>query len=120
MQANEKTSPAQPTDREQLKRHFDSVFEDIDAYMAETDEDKRDELREQLEPLCFTKRIEYKIEIAWGGPAYGFKLYYDPACKEWVTGLFWWADWFKYEEEALSPEELTKVLDAYSMDCQVE
>ena len=85
-----------------------------------TDEGKRDELREQLAPLCFMKRVEHKIQIAWGGPEYGFKLYYDPECKEWVSGLFYWADWFKYEEEPLSPEELDKVLDAYSMDCQVE
>ena len=65
------------------------------------------------------KRIEHKIQIAWGGPEYGFKLYYDPESKDWISGLFYWADWFKYEDEALSPEELDKVVEAYSMDCMV-
>ena len=100
-------------------RRFDSVFEDIDAYLSERNEDKRDELREQLVPLCLMRRVEYKVQIAWGGPEYGFKIYLDPDSKEWVSGLFYWADWFKYEEESLSPEELDKVLDAYSMDCQL-
>ena len=114
------TSPAGPTDREKLKQRFDSVFEDIDAYLTEADEGKREELQEQLAPLCFMKRVEHRIQIAWGGPEYGFKLYWDPEGKEWVSGLFYWADWFRYEEEPLSPEELQKVLDAYPMDCMVE
>ena len=114
------TSSAQLTDRQKLIRQFDSVFEDFDAYFAEKDEDKREGLREQLEPLCFMKRIEHKIQIAWGGPEYGFKLYFDPEAKQWVHGVFYWADWFKYEEEPLSPAEMDKVVDAYSMDCMVE
>jgi hypothetical protein len=114
------TSPAQPTDRDQLRRHFDSVFQKIDAFLDESDEDRREELREQLQPLCFMKLVEHKIQIAWGGPEYGFKLYYDPESKEWVRGLFYWADWFKYEEEPLSPAELDRVLEAYAMDCMVE
>jgi hypothetical protein len=118
--ANEKQSPAAPTDREQLTRYFNSVIEDIDAYLSERNENKREVLREQLEPLCFMKLIEHKIQIAWGGPEYGFKLYFDPECKEWLRGVFYWADWFKYEEESLSQAELEKVIDAYSMDCLVE
>jgi hypothetical protein len=117
--ANNESLPT-PTDREQLRRHFTSVFADIDAYLAEQDEDKGEELRQQLEPLCFMKRIEHKIQLAWGGPEYGFKLYYDPECREWVSGLFYWADWFKYEQEPLSPEELDKVVEAYAMDCLVK
>jgi hypothetical protein len=114
------TPPAQPTDRDQLRRYFDSVFQDIDAFLAEKDEDRREELRAQLEPLCFMKLVEHKIQIAWGGPEYGFKLYYDPEGKEWVSGLFYWADWFKYEEEPLSPAEMDRVLEVYAMDCMVE
>src|SRR5207248_7656000 len=90
-QDHENTPPAEPTDREKLLRQFTSVFEDIDAYLAETDEDKREEWRAQLEPLCFMRRIEHKIQLAWGGPEYGFKLYYDPECKEWARGVFYWA-----------------------------
>jgi hypothetical protein len=117
--ANE-TSPARPTDREQLQRSFASVFEDIDAYLTEQDDRKRDERREELGPLCFMQRIEHKIQIAWGGPEFGFKLYYDPEGKEWISGVFYWADWGAHEEEPLSQEELDKVLDAYAMDCMVE
>ena len=118
--AHEKQLPATSTDREKLKQYFDSVFEDIDAYLSEQNDDKREELREQLEPLCFMKLIEHKIQIAWGGPEYGFKLYFDPECKEWMRGVFYWANWFKYEEESLSQAELDKVIDAYSMECLVE
>jgi hypothetical protein len=114
------TPPAQTTDRERLRRCFDSVFEDINGFLGERDDRKRDERREQLGPLCFMKRIEWKIQIAWGGPEYGFKLTYDPECREWLYGVFYWADWFKYEEEALTDEELDKVIDAYSMECMVE
>lgn len=110
------SSPAPPTDREQLLRYFDSVFKDIDGFLNEKDERKRDEQRDQLGPLCFMKRVEWKIQIAWGGPEYGFKLYFDSECREWLNGVFYWADWFKYEEESLSPDELDKVVNAYSMD----
>ena len=82
--ANE-TSPAQSPDRNELRRYFDSVFDDIHAFLAEEDEKKQEELREQLEPLCFMKLIEHKIQIAWGGPEYGFKLYFDPECKELIS-----------------------------------
>lgn len=120
MAATERKPPATPTDRERLKRCFDSVFTDIDAFFAERDDDKREQLRERLEPLCFMKRIEHTIQLAWGGPEYGFKLSYDPESREWVRGLFYWADWFKYEEEKLSPSELERVVEAYSMDCLVD
>ena len=116
--ANE-TSPARSTDRDELRRYFDSVFQDINAYLAEEDDNQREELREQLEPLCVMRRIEHKIQIAWGGPEYGFKLYFDPVCREWVHGIFYWADWFKYEDEPLSPEELDQAVVAYGMDCLV-
>ncbi len=119
--ANDKqTASAPPTDRQQLLRYFDSVFEDIDGFLTEQDDQRREERREQLGPLCFMKRVEWKIQIAWGGPEYGFKLYYDPECREWMHGVFYWADWFKYEEEALSPAEMDKVIDAYSMDSWTE
>ena len=114
------TSPAPATDREHLQRYFDSVFEDIDGFLNEKDEKQREERREGLGPLCFMKRIEWKIQIAWGGPEYGFKLYYDPEAKEWMHGVFYWADWFKYEEESLSPAEMDKVLEVYAMDCMVQ
>lgn len=115
METNE-SSPAQPTDYERLQRCFDSVFADITSLLGEKDDEKRDERRELLAPLCVMKRIEWKIQIAWGGPEYGFKLHFDPECREWVDGLFYWADWFKYEERPLSAAELVSVIDAYSMD----
>jgi chemotaxis protein CheZ len=106
---------------ERVSRFADVVrAKDIDGFLTEKDERKREERRESLEPLCFMKRIEWKIQIAWGGPEYGFKLYYDPEAKEWLHGVFYWADWFKYEEQPLSPAEFEKVLDAYAMDCIAE
>lgn len=120
MEHSHEKAPAEPTDREELQGHFSSVFADIDAYLAEADEAKREERREQLEPLCFMKKVAHTIQLAWGGPEYGFKLYYDPECKEWTHGLFYYRSWFTHEEQSLSPEELKKVLDAYSMYCVAE
>ena len=114
------TSPASSADRDELRRHFDSVFQDITAYLAARNDNRREAFREQLEPLCVMRRIEHKVQIAWGGPEYGFKLYYDPECGEWVHGVFYWADWFTYEEEPLSPGELDQAVDAYALDCLVE
>jgi hypothetical protein len=114
------TSPASSSDREELQRHFASVFTDINAFVAEEDPGKQEELREQLAPLCCMKRLEYKVQIAWGGPEYGFKLSYDPQAQEWVDGRFYWADWFRYEEEPLSPSEVEKVVTAYAMDSLVD
>jgi hypothetical protein len=108
------------TDREHLLRYFDSVFEDINGFLTEKDDKKREERLECLGPLCFMKRIEWTIQIAWGGPEYGFKLYFDPECREWLHGVFYWADWFKYEEEPLSPVGMDKVIDAYSMESVAE
>ena len=114
--ATDKKSSATLTDREELLRCFGSVLEDVNGFLTEADEKKREERREKLGPLCFMKRVEWKIQIAWGGPEYGFKLYFNPECREWICGIFYWADWFKYEEESLSPSELENVVEAYSMD----
>jgi hypothetical protein len=114
------TSPAPETDREQLRRCFDSVFDDINGLLDERDEQKREERQEQLGPLCVMKRIEWNIQLAWGGPAYGFKLYYDPESRDWIRGDFYWAHWFKYEEQELSQAEMDKVIEAYSMESMVD
>lgn len=96
------------------------MFQDITAYLAEDNDRRRDELREPLQPLCVMRRIEHTVQLAWGGPEYGLKLYYDPECREWVHGVFYWADWFKYEEEPLSREQLDQAVDAYASDCLVD
>ncbi len=115
--AHASTTPsATPTNREQLQRCFAAVVNEIDTFLTEGDEDKRESLREQLEPLCFMRLVEHRVQLAWGGPEYGFKLSYDPDARCWVYGVFYWADWFTYEEEGLSPEELDKVVEAYAMD----
>ena len=89
-------------------------------FLDEQDEDRRDELREQLQPLCFMKRIELTIQLAWGGPEYGFRLVYDWDSRDWINGVFYFANWFTYDEVPLNPAEMDQVVDAYSADSLVE
>ena len=110
------TSPTEPeTERQKLVRHMRSVFEEIDAYLDENDDRKRDDLAEAMAPLCVTKQIELHVQLAWGGPSYGFKLYYDPEARDFVNGLFYYANRFTYEEQWLSGRELDRVVDAYGL-----
>jgi hypothetical protein len=41
---------------------------------------------EELDPLSVDERIELKIELSWGGPGDGFKLYLDKITREPVEG----------------------------------
>ena len=114
------TSPAGPkAERQALVGHMKAVFEEIAAYLDEADDERRDALAERMAPLGVMKQIELHVQLAWGGPSYGFKLYYDPEAEDFVNGLFYYANWFTYEEQWLSGQELDTVIDAYGLyhDC---
>jgi hypothetical protein len=61
-----------------------------------------------IEPLR-----QLKITLSWGGPSDGFLLTYDGTSHELLRGCYWYADWFTYAEESLSPEEAELVNDLY-------
>jgi hypothetical protein len=112
--SSDRTAPAE-TNKEKLLRHLRSVLDDAQAYLEETDEERREERQEALQPLCVMKRIEVNVQLAWGGPSYGFKLLRDPESKEFDSGVFYYADWFTYDECDLSRQELETVIEAFDL-----
>ena len=56
--------------------------------------------------LALTKSTVYTIELSWGGPADGFKVYCDPDFAEIIAVKYYYADWFEYKERSLSSQEL--------------
>ena len=111
-------SPApQETDHDKLCRHLESAMEDIEAYLNESDDVKREKLEESIQPLCIMKRIEIEVQLAWGGPSYGFKILYDPTSRDFLSGVFYYTHWFRYEETCLSPVQVEKVVQAYALNC---
>ena len=97
------TTPATPpadqeTNEQKLHRHLERILHDIHACLHEEDDARRDEMREELEPLCVMKQIEYHVQITWGGPGYRFKLMRDPESREFMSGTFYYADWFTYDD----------------------
>ena len=88
----------------------------INSYLDENDDVKSDELREAIDPLCIMKRIEYVVQLAWGGPGYGFKITCDAETNDVIGGVFYYADWGTYEEIDLPRDEAEKVAEAYGID----
>ena len=56
--------------------------------------------------LALTKSIVYTIELSWGGPADGFKVYCDSDFAEITAVKYYYADWFDYKEKSLTSQEL--------------
>ncbi len=72
---------------------------------------------EEIDPLSIDKRIEVKVELSWGGPGDGFKIYLDRYTREPLEGLYYYADWFTCEEQSLDNEELQLVVEYFGI-CQ--
>jgi hypothetical protein len=81
------------------------------------DPDLTDEAREEIdaerEPLSIEPRRQLKILLSWGGPSDGYLLTFDAEGQDVLAGCYWYADWFTYAEESLSPEEIDLVVGAY-------
>jgi hypothetical protein len=65
-----------------------------------------------LEPLSLRRLTEVTIQLSWGGPGDGFKLYLNEAGKV-ESGLYYWEDWGTYEQEGLEEKELRQVADYF-------
>lgn len=70
---------------------------------------------QEVEPLCMDERIELKIELSWGGPGDGFKLYLDKRTRQPVEGYYYYTDWFSYEEESLNADEIDLVAEHFGI-----
>lgn len=60
--------------------------------------------------LALSKQIVYTLELSWGGPADGFKVFVDPESKEIVDVIYYYTDWGSYKEEPLGVYDLEKIL----------
>lgn len=115
-------NPTPPARREEsnegkLLRQSDAIMQDIQACLNEQDDRRREQMEEDLQPLCIMKQIEYHVQLAWGGPGYGFKLMRDANLKEFTSGVFYYAHWFTYDERSLSPSELDDVVRVFGLEC---
>jgi len=60
--------------------------------------------------LAFTKKELYTLELSWGGPADGFKIIVDPKSKRIEDVIYYYSDWFAYEEYKLTLEQRDPLL----------
>ena len=65
-----------------------------------------------IEALAIEENREVKIQLSWGGPGDGFKLYYSRE-GDLSHGYYYFEDWFFYEEFALNENELAEVESAF-------
>jgi len=70
-----------------------------------------EESEEYREPLSIDKEEVYNISLSWGGGADGFKLTFKNG--ELLGGVYYMADWGKYEEVDLRAEEAEEVYHFY-------
>jgi len=70
-------------------------------------------------PLGIEIRTELVIQLSWGGDGDGYKLLFDRS-GDVLSGLYFWEDWFVYEEVPLSRAELDSVCAAYGTDGMLE
>ena len=74
------------------------------------------ELREQkeIDLLSIEEMREIKIQLSWGGPGDGFKLYYTKE-GELSHGYYYFEDWFFYKEFSLDESDLAEVEQAFGI-----
>ena len=70
---------------------------------------------EEIDTLAISEKIEVCIELSYGGPADGFKIYLDKETREPVSGCYYYSDWGWYEEEWLKPADLDMVAEYFGI-----
>jgi hypothetical protein len=76
-------------------------------------DDQREALQEELSVLSIEPRRQLRILLSWGGPSDGYLLTFDAEGRDLLDGCHWYADWFTYAEEELSPSDRDRVCDLY-------
>ena len=70
------------------------------------------ESEDSLEPRSLRHRTEITLQLSWGGPGDGFKLYLNEKGQV-ESGLYYWENWGVYEQEWLQEKELRRVADYF-------
>ena len=58
--------------------------------------------------LALKKETVYTLELSWGGPADGFKIYFNPISSEIEDIKYYYSDWFEFHERSLSDNDFNK------------
>jgi hypothetical protein len=98
--------------RERAYQNYQDEMADLKQVEALLHERERDEVEEYREPLSLDERKEVTVLLSWGGPSDGYKVYFDQSGVA-IKGVYFFADWFEYEQFSLSDEELERVLAVY-------
>lgn len=70
--------------------------------------------------LEIDKSIVINVLLSTGGPEDGFEVRYNPETKEFVSGVYYFKDWYDGARRPLSDEELDNVVQAYFLECMIE
>ncbi len=91
--------------RERMIEHMKDRMKEIKE--ANGNEEKREKFGQSI--LAVSKRIHYKIELSWGGPADWLEILVDEDNKEIEDIIYYFADWYVHEQESLNDEEFEEV-----------
>lgn len=89
------------TPKEKCREHFSERLKQF------SDPAEAEEL--MASALALSKQVVYKLELSWGGPGDGFKIFVNADQSEVEDIVYYFADWFVYEERSLGQEEFDKV-----------
>ena len=96
------------TSRQKMLDHFKSRTKELQEYL-----DNIEEHDSAPESLCVMERIEKNVQLSWGGPSDGYKIYFDQGDP--VCGVYYFADWGTYDEVDLNDEEVSNIVDLYGL-----
>jgi len=95
----------QQSTRERMLEHLKDRMKEIKE--ANRDEEKREEFEQSI--LAVTKKLHYKVELSFGGPADWLEVIADKDNKEIEDIIYHFSDWHVHEEEYLNDEEFEEV-----------
>lgn len=65
--------------------------------------------------LSIDTLIEYDVCLSTGGPADGYKLYWDKNNRCWSHGKYYYKDWYDGAESHLSADDAENIANAYGI-----
>ena len=104
-----------PAHRQDALHEFKARKTELRRAQALVRDGKDEAAEESLDALSIEARIELHVQLSWGGPSDGFRIYIDDAGTP-VAGCYYFANWGEYEEFALNPQEVEAVVEAFRID----
>ncbi|MDW7973549.1 MAG: hypothetical protein RMI01_10185 [Thermodesulfovibrio sp.] len=85
-------------------------YKEVEKTIQKLIKNNEDFLECEFTPLATEVRKEVKIELSAGGPSDGFKIYVDKN-NEIEEVIYYYSEWFNYQEYRLSEYEIEKIED---------